>query len=117
MPDTSRCVRHKRHSSSEQDPSLTVRPLFAVKPLFTEGRERKDSERAGSGVGLLLHRPVGEVVKVEEIMSAIDDTLRDMALEGYLLPVAKSEVVKTLKEIRRTGKVGTLPQDGAINSK
>ena len=56
-------------------------------------------------------------MKVAEIMFAIDDTLRDMALEGYLLPVAQSEVVKTLKEIRRTDKVGTLPQDGAINSK
>jgi hypothetical protein len=107
----------KGHTHPEQDPSLTVRPLFAVKPLFAEGRQRKDSERASSGIRLLLHRPVGEVVKVEEIMSAIDDTLRDMALEGYLLPVAQSEVVKTLKEIRRTGRVGILPQDGTVNSK
>ena len=102
----------KGHRHPEQDPSLTVRPLFAVKPLFAEGRQRKDSERASFGVGLLLHRPVCEVVKVEEIMSAIDDALRDMVMEGYLLPVAQSEVVKTLKEIRRIGKVGALTQDG-----
>lgn len=113
MPDTSSGFRPKERRHSEQDPSFTVRPLFAVKHLFTEGRQRE----ASSGVGLLLHRPVGEIVKVAEIMFAIDDTLRDMALEGYLLPVAQSEVVKTLKEIRRTDKVGTLPQDGAINSK
>jgi hypothetical protein len=113
MPDTSSGSRLKEHRHSEQDPSLIVRPLFAVKPLFAEGRERK----ASSGVGLLLHRPVGEVVKAEEIMAAVDDALRDMALEGYLLPVGQSEVVKTLKEIRRTGKVGTLPQDGVASRK
>ena len=106
----------RRHP--DQDPSLTFRPLFAIKPLFAEsGRKRKDSERASFGVGLLLHRPVCEVVKVEEIMSAIDDALRDMALEGYLLPVTQSEVVKTLKEIRRSGRVVMLPQDGTVNSK
>lgn len=113
MPDTSSGFRPKERRHSEQDPSLIVRPLFTVKPLFAEGRERK----ASSGVGLLLHRPVGEVVKVEEITAAVDDVLRDMALEGYLLPVAQSEVVKTLKEIRRTGKVGTLPQDGVASRK
>ena len=117
MHDTSSGVRPAERRDPEQDPSLTVRPLFAVKPLFAEGRQRKDSERASSGVGLFLHRPVGEVVKVEEIMSAIDDALRDMALEGYLLPVAQSEVVKTLKEICRTRRVGMLPQDGTVNSK
>ena len=101
----------RRHP--DQDPSLTFRPLFAIKPLFAEsGRKRKDSERASFGVGLLLHRPVCEVVEVEEIMSAIYDALRDMVMEGYLLPVAQSEVVKTLKEIRRIGKVGALTQDG-----
>jgi hypothetical protein len=31
--------------------------------------------------------------------------LMDMALHGYVQPVAQSEVVKTLKEIRRTGKI------------
>lgn len=113
MHDTSSGVRPAERRDPEQDPSLTVRPLFAVEPLFAEGRQRE----ASSGVGLLLHRPVGEVVKVEEIMSAIDDVLRDMALEGYLLPVAQSEVVKTLKEIRRTGKVGTLPHDGVASRK
>ena len=50
-------------------------------------------------------------------MSAIDAMLRDMALEGYLLPLAQSEVVKTLKEIRRNGKVGTFSQDGIAASK
>ena len=94
-----------------------MQPLFAVKPLFAERRERKDSERASSGVGLLLHRPVGEIAKVEEIMCAIDDALRHMVMEGYLLPVAQSEVVKTLKEIRRIGKVGTLPRDGVPTKK
>ena len=110
LPDN---VRSKGRRHSEQDPSLTVRPLFAVKPLFAESRQRE----AGSGVGLVLHRAVGEVVGVREIMSIIDEALRDMALEGYLLPVAQSEVVKTLKEIRRTGKVGTVPQDGVVTSK
>jgi hypothetical protein len=91
------------HSSTEQDPSLTIQPLFAVKPLFANGRQCQDSKRASSSVGLLLHRPVDEVVKVEDIMSAIDDMLREMALEGYVLPAAQSEVVKTLKEIRSSG--------------
>lgn len=103
MPDAS-----ERHSNTEQDSSLTVQPLFAVKPLFAKGRQRQDGERDGPGVGLLLHRSADEVVKVGDIMSAVDDMLRDMALEGYLLPLAQSEVVKTLKEIRRTGKIGTL---------
>lgn len=49
-------------------------------------------------------------------MSAIDEMLRNMALEGYLLPLAQSEVVKTLKEIRRTGKIGTFTQDGIAPS-
>lgn len=117
MHNASSGVRPKGRRESEQDPSLTVRPLFAVKPLFDEGRERQDSKQASSGVGLLLHRSVGEAVKVEDIMSAIDDMLRDLALEGYLLPLAQSEVVKTLKEIRRTGKIGTFPHDGMAASK
>jgi tRNA A-37 threonylcarbamoyl transferase component Bud32 len=45
------------------------------------------------------------VVKVQDIMSAIDDMLREMTLEGYVLPVAQSEVVKTLKEIRSSGRL------------
>lgn len=102
MPDASSVVRPGRHSSAEQDTNLTVHPLFA------EGRRSQDGERDGSGVGLLLHRSVGQVVTVGDIMSTIDDMLRDMALEGYLLPAAQSEVVKTLKEIRRTGKIGML---------
>jgi hypothetical protein len=105
MHDATNGVRPKRHSSAEQDPSLTVQPLFAVKPLFADGRKRQDSQRASSSVGLLLHRPVDEVVKVQDIMSAIDDMLREMALEGYVLPVAQSEVVKTLKEIRSSGRL------------
>lgn len=109
MHDASSGVRPKGRRDSEQDPSLTIRPLFAVKPLFTEGRERQDSKQASSGVGLFLHRPIGEAVKMKDIISAVDDMLRNMALEGYLLPLAQSEVVKTLKEIRRTGKVGTSP--------
>jgi len=103
MHDASRGVRPKSNRSAEQDQSLTVQPLFSVKPLFAEGRQRRDSKRASSGVGLLLHRPVEEVVKVEDIMSAIDAMLRDMALEGYVLPVAQSEVVRTLKKIRNSG--------------
>ena len=117
MHDASSGVRSKGRRDSEQDPILTVRPLFAVKPLFAEGRERQDGKQASSGVGLLLHRPVGDVVTMEDIMSAIDAMLRDMALEGYLLPLAQSEVVKTLKEIRRNGKVGTFSQDGIAASK
>ena len=109
MPDASSGVRPKRHSSAEQDSKLTVRPLFAVEPLFTEGQQREHGKENNSGVGLLLHLPVDDVVKVGNIMSAIDDMLHDMALEGYLLPVAQSEDVKTLKEIRRSGKFGTLP--------
>ena len=105
MPDASSGVSPKRHSSAEQDSSLTVRPLFAVKPLFAEGQQRQDGQTDSSGVGLLLHRPVDEVVKVQDIMSAIDDMLREMALEGYVLPVAQSEVVKTLKEIRSSGRL------------
>jgi len=31
--------------------------------------------------------------------------LREMALEGYVLPVAQSEVVKTLKKIRSPGRL------------
>lgn len=103
MPDASSGVRPKRHSSAEQDSKLTVRPLF------TEGQQREHGKENNSGVGLLLHLPVDDVVKVGNIMSAIDDMLHDMALEGYLLPVAQSEDVKTLKEIRRSGKIGTLP--------
>jgi hypothetical protein len=99
MHDATNGVRPKRHSSAEQDPSLTVQPLFA------DGRKRQDSQRASSSVGLLLHRPVDEVVKVQDIMSAIDDMLREMTLEGYVLPVAQSEVVKTLKEIRSSGRL------------
>ena len=117
MHDTSGDVRSKGRRHSEQDLSLIFRPLFAVEPLFAKGQRRRDSETACSGVGLLLHRPVGEVVKVEQIMSAIDNMLRDMALKGYLLPVAQSEIVGTLKEIRRTGKVGTLPHNGVCTSK
>ena len=109
MPDASSGVSPKRHSSAEQDSSLTVRPLFAVKPLFAEGQQRQDGQTDSSGVGLLLHRSVDEVVTFGDIMSSRDDMLRDMALEGCLLPVAQSEVVGTLKEIRRTGKIGTLP--------
>ncbi|GAB7335724.1 hypothetical protein MBLNU13_g08026t2 [Cladosporium sp. NU13] len=112
MPETPGGIRPKGPRHSEQDLSLAVRPLFAVKPLFAEYRQREDGKGASSGVGLLLHRPVGEVVKFENIMSAVDDMLRDMALQGYVLPVAQSEVVKTLMEIRRTGKVGTLLQGG-----
>jgi hypothetical protein len=105
MSNASNGVLPKRHSNAEQDPNLTVQPLFAVKPLFADGRKRQDSNRSSSGVGLLLHRPVEEVVKVEDIMSAIDDMLRNMALEGYVFPVAQSEVVKTLKEIRSSGRL------------
>jgi hypothetical protein len=98
-------IRPKRHNSAEQESSLTVQPLFAVKPLFADGRKRQGIQRDSSGVGILLHRPVDEVVKVQDIMSAIDDMLREMALEGYVLPVAQSEVVKTLKEIRSSGRL------------
>jgi len=87
-----------KHSSTQQDSSIAVQPLFA------EDRQRHDSEGEGSGVGLLLHRPVNEVVKVGDIMSAVDAMLMDMALHGHVQPVAQSDVVKTLKEIRRTGK-------------
>lgn len=110
-------VRPKRHNSAEQEPSLTVQPLFTVKPLFADGRQRQDSQRASSGVGLLLHRPVDEVVKVEDIMSAIDDMLREMALEGYVLPVTQSEVVKTLREIRSSGRLVRFNKDGVAGSK
>lgn len=116
MPGTPGGVRPKGPRHSEQDLSLAVRPLFAVKPLFAEGRQREDGKGASSGVGLLRHRPVDQVVKFENIMSAVDDMLRDMALQGYVLPVAQSEVVKTLMEIRRTGKVGTLLQNRTATS-
>ena len=109
MHDTSSGVRPAERRDPEQDPSLTVRPLFAVEPLFAEGQQRQDGQTDSSGVGLLLHRSVDEVVTFGDIMSSRDDMLRDMALEGCLLPVAQSEVVGTLKEIRRTGKIGTLP--------
>jgi hypothetical protein len=89
----------KKHSNSERDFSIVVQPLF------TEDRKRHDGQGEGSGVGLLLHRSVNEVVKVGDIMSAVDAMLMDMALHGYVQPVAQSEVVKTLKEIRRTGKI------------
>jgi hypothetical protein len=105
MHDASNGVRPKRYSSTEQEPDLTVQPLVAVKPLFVEGRQHQDSQRVSSGVGVLLRRPVDEVVKVEDNMSAIDDMLREMVLEGYVLPVAQSEVVKTLKEIRSSDRL------------
>ena len=98
MHDASDGVRPEGHNA-EQDPSITIQPLFA------EGRQGQDGTRASSGVGLQLHRSVDDVVKVENIMSAIDDMLREMALEGYVLPVAQSEVVKTLKKIRSPGRL------------
>jgi len=89
MHDASNGVRPK---TAEQDPSFTVQPLFAVKPLFSEGRQGQDGERAISDVRLLSHRSVDEVVKVEDIISAIDAMLREIALEGYVLPVARSKL-------------------------
>lgn len=114
MPDTPNDVRSKQHSNTEQDPNLFVQPLFAVKPLFADGRQRQDRQRDGSSVGLLLHRPIDEVevAKVEDIMSAIDDMLREMALGGYVLPVAQSVIVKTLKEIRSSGRLVRCNKDG-----
>jgi hypothetical protein len=99
MPEMPGGVRPDEHISSEQDPSITVKPLFA------EDRQRHFSKRGSSGVGLLLHQPVNEVVKVSDIMSAVDAMLLDMALHGYVQPVAQSEVISTLKEIRRAGKL------------
>jgi hypothetical protein len=103
MPEMPGGVRPDEHISSERDPSITVKPLFA------EDRQRHFSKRGSPGVGLLLHRPVNEVVKVSDIMSAIDAMLFDMALHGYVQPVAHSEVVRILKEIRRTGKLDRTP--------
>jgi hypothetical protein len=91
MHDASSGVRPEGHNA-EQDPRLTVQPLFAVKPLFAEGRQGQHSQRDTSCVGLLPHRSVDEVVKVEDIISAIDAMLREMALEGYILPVARSKL-------------------------
>ena len=95
-------IRPEQHSSAEPDPSI------AVKPLFAEGQQCHGSKRDGPSVGLLLHRPVDEVVKVEDIMSAIDAMLLDMALHGYVQPVAQSEVVRTLKEIHSSGKLNKI---------
>lgn len=45
------------------------------------------------------------MLKVSEITSAIDDMLMNMAVKGYVQPVAQSEVAKTLDGIRKTGKL------------
>lgn len=115
MHDASSGFSPEGHNT-KQDPSLAVRPLFVVKPLFAEGRQREDGKGDSSGIGLLLHRPVNEVVKVEDIMSAIDAMLREMALDGYVLPVAQSEVVKTLKDIRSSGRLSRMTSPPADES-
>ena len=84
---------------------LTVRSLFSA-----EGEQaRRKSEGQGAGVGLLLHRTVDD--PMQTMKSAIDKMLVDMAIEGYIQPADQSQVARTLTDIRRTGKLLSVPWD------
>lgn len=101
-PTTS--VNTGEQCSSEQD--VSIKPLFAHK-----GRECSSVPQAGGpGVGLLLHRSVDD--QVQAISAIIDSQLLDMEKRGYVQPVEESGVGETLEEIRRTGELDAVPQDG-----